>query len=191
MFLHSILRIYAQGFLFVAILLILTGCSSSNVISLFDWNSLFSGFIGTIIGASISTLVARYQVRKTHELQMDWERDRINQQQTKDRTSIVRGLISEASFTQGVIKYFSWSTIPIDVWESKKGEIGFLPDNAQDVLRNLYRFIQLHNSNIVNARAQGDFSSEGEWFTGVAAARQGIRKHCVDIMKLLEDWLQN
>ncbi len=48
-----------------------------KVICFMDWNSLFSGFLGSLVGAGITAIVvyqtARWQVKKTFKIQMDWE----------------------------------------------------------------------------------------------------------------------
>ncbi len=162
-----------------------------------DWNSLFSGFLGSLVGAGITAMVvyqtARWQVKKTFKLQMDWERNRIVEQETVQRRSIVQNLLGELRDNLEIAKeahdYYSWTLVSADIWTSTRGEIWFLKDETQNILRQIYMHIQRYISKAEDRRAAQDFG-KGSWDKTMKDEIDYLIKEIPTAIDLLEDQLK-
>jgi len=168
-----------------------------KVICFMDWNSLFNGFLGSLVGAGITAIVvyqtARWQVKKTFKLQIDWERNRILERETAQRRSIVQNLLGELQDNLEIAKeahdHYSWALVFADIWTSTRGEIWFLTNETQKILRQIYMHVQRYISKAEDRRAAKDFGIGG-WDRTMKDEIDYLTKEIPTAIGLLEDQIK-
>jgi len=138
----------------------------ATIMKSIDWNSLFSGFLGSIIGALATLLATRWQVENTIRMQTAWDRKRLEEQAMERQRSIIRGLIGELSDNLEILPhihdFYSWANLSTDAWELSRTELHFLPADIQEALRQAYMYANRYNTKLKDRRAAQDFG-KGQW----------------------------
>ena len=163
-----------------------------------DWNSLFSGFIGALVGAGITGYVVfkatRWQVKNTIELQMKWERTRITEQESFRQRSVVQNLLGELQDNLEIARnahdYYSWALIPADMWITNRGEIWFLSPETQGLLRQIYMHVQRYITKAEDRRVAGDLG-RGAWDSTMQEEVDYLVHNIPLAITQLENWLKD
>lgn len=167
--------------------------SWTTIINSIDWNSLFSGFIGSLVGAIVVLLTTHWQVKNTFRLQVDWERKRIARQENERYQSLVRNLIGELRDNLQIAPqahdYYSWAELSSDTWAVSRGDITFLPAEMQDGLRQAYLHVQRYNSKLEDRRAADDFG-KGYWDNTIQEELKQFSDKADEVIRPLGEWLQ-
>lgn len=162
-----------------------------------DWNSLFSGFLGSLVGAGITAVVAfktaRWQVKNTIMLQVNWERNRIIEQETARRRSAVQNLVGELQDNLEIAKnahdFYSWALLSADMWTIARGEIWFLSTDSQNILRQVYMHVQRYITKAEDRRAAKDFGI-GSWDKTMKQEIDYLLNNIPSALTQLNTWLR-
>ena len=161
-----------------------------------NWNSLFSGFLGTVIGAAIASIVtfftAKWQMKNSIKLQINWEKNRFEEKEKQQNKSLVNNIIAEVENNIEIASdpqhHYSWIYLSIGMWKDFRGKMEFLPERIQTHLRAAY--IQAHNYNIMldDRRAMGDHG-RGYWDRPLNDKIQLTKQLCEKALVDLKNWL--
>jgi hypothetical protein len=168
-----------------------------EVLKSLDWNSLLSGLVGAIIGAGISGvatfLTSRSEVKKSISLQVAWDRERLEQQDSQRRRSLVRSLLGELLQNIEAAKapsdHYSWVTLSSESWSLARGEVYFLPTEVQEMLRKAYVAVHRYATKLVDRRVVNDVG-RGTWDGTMMQDVSAFREVALLVVPRLQQWLE-
>jgi len=169
-----------------------------EIIGDMDWDSLLSGLIGSLLGAVIASVVAfltaRWQVKKTIRLQMNWEKERIVEREEKQNTLLTNNIITEIENNIEIAANpkhrYSWIYLSIDIWLEFRGQMEFLPDHVQTQLRAAYICAQQYNTMLDDRRVMRDHVIGG-WDEELGRKIRLVLQLSERALESIRDWLDN